>query len=156
MNVTATLFGQMGTFLVLVLFVMKFLWRPVLNALEDRRKRIADGLAAAEKGHESQARAEEQAADVLKEAREQASEIISQAQRRGVEIVEESKASARTEGERILVAAHAEVDQESMRAREALRKEVGLIALAGAERLLRREVDAGQHAELLGQLAEEL
>ena len=156
MNVTATLFGQMGTFLVLVLFVMKFLWRPVLNALEDRRKRIADGLAAAEKGHESQARAEEQAAEVLKAAREQASEIISQAQRRGVEVVEESKASARAEGERILVAARAEVDQESMRAREALRKEVGLIALAGAERLLRREVDAGQHAELLGQLAEEL
>ena len=156
MNVTATLFGQMGTFLVLVLFVMKFLWRPVLNALEDRRKRIADGLAAAEKGHESQARAEEQAAEVLKAAREQASEIVAQAQRRGVEIVEESKASARTEGERILVGARADVDQESMRAREALRKEVGLIALAGAERLLRREVDAGQHAELLGQLAEEL
>ena len=156
MNVTATLFGQMGTFLVLVLFVMKFLWRPVLDALEDRRKRIADGLAAAQKGHESQARAEEQAAEVLKAAREQASEIVSQAQRRGVEIVEESKASARTEGERILVAARADVDQESMRAREALRKEVGLIALAGAERLLRREVDAGQHAELLGQLAEEL
>ena len=156
MNVTATLFGQMGTFLVLVLFVMKFLWRPVLAALEDRRKRIADGLAAAEQGHESQARAEERAAEVLKGAREQASEIVAQAQRRGAEIVEESKASARTEGERILVGARAEIDQESMRAREALRKEVGLIALAGAERLLRREVDAGQHAVLLGQLAEEL
>lgn len=156
MNVTATLFGQMGTFLVLVLFVMKFLWRPVLAALEDRRKRIADGLAAAEKGHEEQARAEERAAEVLKGAREQASEIVAQAQRRGAEIVEESKASAHTEGERILVGARAEIDQESMRAREALRKEVGLIALAGAERLLRREVDAGQHAVLLGQLAEEL
>ncbi|MCY4450488.1 MAG: F0F1 ATP synthase subunit B [Immundisolibacterales bacterium] len=156
MNVTATLFGQMGTFLVLVLFVMKFLWRPILDALEDRRKRIADGLAAAEQGHESQARAEEQAQEVLKEAREQASEIISQAQRRGSEIVEESKASARNEGERILVAARAEVDQESMRAREALRSEVGRIALVGAERLLRREVDADRHAELLGQLAEEL
>ena len=156
MNVTATLFGQMGTFLVLVLFVMKFLWKPVLNALEDRRTRIADGLAAAEKGHEEQARAEERAAEVLKEAREQASDIVSQAQRRGAEIVEESKASARTEGERLLVAARAEIDQESLRAREALRKEVARIALAGAERLLRREVDAGQHAKLLGQLAEEL
>ena len=156
MNVTATLFGQMGTFLVLVLFVMKFLWKPILNALEDRRTRIADGLAAAEKGREEQARAEERAAEVLKEAREQASEIIAQAQRRGGEIVEESKGAARTEGERILVAARAEIDQESLRAREALRKEVGRIALAGTERLLRREVDAAQHADLLGQLAEEL
>ena len=156
MNVTATLFGQMGTFLVLVLFVMKFLWRPILDALEDRRKRIADGLAAAEMGHESQARAEEEAAQVLKEAREQASEIVAQAQRRGAEIVEESKSAARTEGERLLDAARADIDQESLRAREALRTEVGLIALAGAERLLRREVDAEQHAELLGQLAEEL
>jgi F-type H+-transporting ATPase subunit b len=155
-NVTATLFGQMGTFLVLVLFVMKFLWKPILGALEDRRKRIADGLAAAEKGHESQARAEEQVAEALKDARDQAGDIIAQAQRRGTEIVEESKASARVEGERILVAARAEIDQESLRAREALRQEVGRIALAGAERLLRREVDAGQHAELLGQLAEEL
>lgn len=156
MNVTATLFGQMGTFLVLVLFVMKFLWKPVLNALEDRRTRIAEGLAAAEKGHEEQARAEERAAEALKDAREQAGEIIAQAQRRGAEIVEESKAAARTEGERLLVAARAEIDQESLQAREALRKEVGRIALAGAERLLRREVDAGRHAELLGQLAEEL
>ena len=156
MNVTATLFGQMGTFLVLVLFVMKFLWKPILNALEDRRTRIAEGLAAAEQGHESQARAEEQAAEMLKDAREQAGDIISQAQRRGAEIVEESKATARTEGERLLVAARAEIDQESLRAREALRKDVGRIALSGAERLLRREVDAGQHAELLGQLAEEL
>ena len=156
MNITATLFGQMGTFLVLVLFVMKFLWKPVLNALEERRTRIADGLAAAEQGHEEQARAEERAAQVLKDAREQASEILSQAQRRGEEIVEESKTTARTEGDRILVAARSEIDQESMRAREALRGEVGRIALAGAERLLRREVDAAQHAELLGQLAEEL
>ena len=156
MNVTATLFGQMGTFLVLVLFVMKFLWKPVLNALEDRRTRIADGLAAAEQGREEQARAEERAAQVLNEARELASEIISQAQRRGEEIVEESKTMARTEGDRILVAARSEIDQESMRAREALRGEVGRIALAGAARLLRREVDAAQHAELLGQLAEEL
>ena len=156
MNVTATLFGQMGTFLVLVLFVMKFLWKPILNALEDRRTRIADGLAAAEKGREEQARAEERAAEVLKGAREQASEIIAQAQRRGGEIVEESKGAARTEGERILVAARAEIDKESLRAREALRKEVGRIALAGTERLLRREVDAAQHADLLGQLAEEL
>ena len=156
MNVTATLFGQMGTFLVLVLFVMKFLWKPILNALEDRRKRIADGLAAAEEGRQELARSEEEAAKVLHEAREQASEIIAQAQRRGEEIVEESKAAARVEGERILVGARGEVEQESLRAREALRREVGRIALAGAERLLRREVDAEQHAELLGQLAEEL
>ena len=156
MNVTATLFGQMGTFLVLVLFVMKFLWKPILSALEDRRKRIADGLAAAEEGRMELARAEESAARVLREAREQASDIIAQAQRRGEEIVEESKAAARVEGERILVGARGEIEQESLRARDALRREVGLIALAGAERLLRREVDAGQHAALLGQLAEEL
>ena len=156
MNVTATLFGQMGTFLVLVLFVMKFLWKPILNALEDRRARIADGLAAAEKGREEQARAEERAAEALKEAREQASEIIAQAQRRGAEIVEESKSAARVEGERLLLVARAEIEQESLRTREALRKEVGRIALAGAERLLRREVDADRHAELLGQLAKEL
>lgn len=156
MNVTATLFGQMGTFLVLVWFVMKFLWNPVMEALEERRKRIADGLAAAEKGHEEQALAEQRAEEVLRDAREQANDIIAQAQRRGEEIVEESKANARAEGERMLAASRAEVEQESIRAREELRGEVGRIALAGAERLLRREVDRDRHADLLNQLAREL
>ncbi len=156
MNVTLTLIGQMGTFLVLVLFVAKFLWKPILGALEDRRQRIADGLAAAEQGREEAARAEERSAEILREAREQASEIVAQAQRRGEEIVEESKDAARTEGNRLLAAANAQIEQESLRAREGLRQEVGRIALAGAERLLRREIDAGRHAELLGQLYEEL
>ena len=156
MNVTLTLVGQMLTFLVLVWFVMKFLWVPVLKVLEDRQKKIADGLNAAEEGVQSREKAEIEITSLMKEARERANEVIAQAQRRGDEIVGEAKVEARLEGERLLNAARAEIDQELNQARESLRKEVAHIAIAGTEQLLRREVDKTVHADLLEGLAEQL
>ncbi|MCH9670904.1 MAG: F0F1 ATP synthase subunit B [Gammaproteobacteria bacterium] len=156
MNVTLTLVGQMLTFLVLVWFVMKFLWVPMLKVLEDRQKKIADGLAAAEEGLHAQERAEAEVAEQLKKVREQAGEVLAQAQRRRDEIVEEAKAEARVEGERLLTAARAEIDHERNQAREGLRKEVVDIAIAGAEQLLGREVDKSAHNDLLDRLAQQL
>jgi F-type H+-transporting ATPase subunit b len=135
---------------------MRFLWEPVMKALEERQTRIADGLAAAERGQHEQELAEQRAAEQLREAKEQAAEIISQAQRRGDELVEEAKDSARLEGERLLAAARADIDQERNQARESLRGEVAKIAVTAAEQLLRKEIDAGAHAEMLDRLASEL
>ena len=156
MNVTLTLVGQMLTFLVLVWFVMKFLWVPVLKVLEDRQKKIADGLSAAEAEVQSREKAEIEIASLMKEARGRANEVIVQAQRRGDEIVDEAKVAARAEGVRLLDAARAEIGQELNQARESLRKEVVHIAIAGTEQLLKREVDKTVHADLLEGLAEQL
>ncbi len=156
MNVTLTLFGQMFTFLVLVWFVMRYMWEPITRALADRQARIADGLAAAERGQQERELAEQKAAEMLREAREQAQEIVSHARRRGDEIIEESKQAAREEGERLLAAARSDIEQEMTQAREALRSEVSRLALLGAERLLRREVDPKAHSDLLAELAEQL
>lgn len=156
MNVTLTLFAQMLTFGVLVWFVMRFLWNPMLNMLEDRRKRIADGLAAAEQGQRERELAEKHAREVLDEAREQAKEVIAQAQRRADEIVEEAKDDARAEGERLIQAAHADIEQERNRARDELRREVVRLALSGAEQVLLREVDASAHNQVLEKLAARL
>lgn len=124
--------------------------------LEDRKTRIADGLAAAERGKHEQELAEQKAADHLREAKEQASEIIAQAQRRASEIVDESKNAARDEGERIKAAAQAEIEQEANRAREELRKEVSALAVSGAQQLLGKEIDAKAHAKVLDDLAAQL
>ena len=156
MNINLTLFGQTVTFIVFVWFCMKFVWPPIINALTERRQRIADGLAEAEKGMQSRAVAEQDAAKVLEAAKGQATEVLAQAQRRADEIVEESKRNARVEGERLLAGARAEIDQEVNRAREALRKEVVAIALRGAEQLLGREVDQSAHNDLLDDLAAQL
>jgi len=155
-NITATLIGQILTFAVLVWFVKAVLWGPMIRMLEDRKKRIADGLAAAERGKHEQELAEERATEVIHEAKQQASDIIAQAQRRSNEIVEEAKEAAREEGERIKAAAHAEAEQEINRAKEDLRKQVGAIALAGAEKILKREVDAKAHNEVLDDLASQI
>lgn len=156
MNVTATLFGQMLTFAVLVWFVMQFLWDPVLRMLEERKKRIADGLAAAEQGHHKKELAETRAKEILQNAKRQASDIIAQAQKRGDEIIEEAKSSARGEGERLITAARAEIDQQSNQAKEQLRGEVSKLALACAEQVLLREVDETAHNELLDKLVARL
>lgn len=156
MNVTATLFGQMLTFAVLVWFVNRFLWGPMTRMMEDRKKRIADGLAAAERGKHEQELAEKRAAEVIHEAKEQASEIIAQAQKRSNEIVEEAKDSARAESERIVAAANAEIEQEVHRAREQLRGQVATLAVAGASRIMEREIDAANHQQMLDELAAEI
>lgn len=152
----ATLFGELGTFAVLVYFVNRFLWGPVTGMLEERRKRIADGLAAAERGHHEHELAERRATEIIHEAREQAKEIIGLAERRASEVVEESKADARVEGERILAAQHAEIEQLANQAREQLRHEVARLAVAGAGQILMREVDADAHREVLDKLAAQL
>ncbi len=153
MNVTATLIGQIIVFAVLVWFVKAFLWEPMLNMMEERKKRIADGLAAAERGQKEQEEAEQRAQKQLDEAKQRASEIINQAQRRASEIVDEAKNDAREEGERIKAAALSDIEQEINRARESLRKQVAAIAIAGAEQVLKREIDAKAHRAVLDDLA---
>ena len=156
MNFNATLIGQMITFGLLVWFTMKYVWPPVIQAMQDRQKRIADVLAAAEQGVQAQEEAESNAADLLREAKQQAQDIVRQAERRAAELVEESKSQAREEGERQLAAAQAEIEQEANRAREALRAQVASISVAGAAKVLEREVDAAAHQKLLDDLVAQL
>jgi len=156
MNINLTLIGQSITFAVFVWFCMKFVWPPIMAALDERRKKIADALAAAERGVHEQELAEKRAAEVLHEAKQQAQEIISQSQKRGSEIVEEAKTAAREEGERLLIAARAEIEQEVNRAREELRGQVATLAIAGASKVLKREVDAAANEDLLNDLVSQL
>ncbi len=156
MNINLTLIGQSITFALFVWFCMKYIWPPVMNALEARRKEIADGLAAAERGQREHELAEKRGAEHIKEAKGQASDIISQAQKRANEIVEEAKGDAKTEAERIVTGANAEIEQETNRAREQLRQEVVALAIAGAEKVLKREVDKDAHASTLKDLATQL
>ncbi|WP_303902400.1 F0F1 ATP synthase subunit B [Thiohalomonas denitrificans] len=156
MNVTATLFGQMLTFFVLVWFVWKFLWDPMTQMMEDRKKRIADGLAAAERGKHEQELAEKRAAEVIHEAKEKAAGIIAQAQKRGSEIVEEAKETARTEGERIKASAESDIEQEVNRAKESLRGKVVSLSVAGASKVLAREIDEKSQEDLLKDLVAQI
>lgn len=156
MSINATLIGQMITFTLLVWLTMKYIWPPIIAALEERKAKIAEGLAAAEKGQEEIKLAEKRAKTVLKEAKEQSAEIISLAQKRGNELVEESKLQAQKEGERLLLAAKAQIQQEMQLARENLRKEVSALALRAAEQILKEEIDKAKHHELLSRAAEQL
>ena len=153
MNINANLIGQFITFFVFVWFCMKFVWPPIMQALHARQKRIADGLAAAERGVHEQELAEKRAKDLLVEAKGQSVEIINLAQKRASEIVEEAKGDARAEGERLLTAARAEIEQEVNRAKEQLRAQVAIIVITGAEKVLGREIDAQAHAGMLNELA---
>lgn len=156
MNINLTLIGQSIAFAVFVWFCMKFIWPPLINALDERKKRIADGLAAADEGMKAKERAEEEIQEALKESRDQAKEILANAKKQASEVVEEAKEDARVEGERILKAAKAEIDQQMNQAREELRKQVVGIAISGAEQVLMREVDAKAHGEALEKLAANL
>jgi F-type H+-transporting ATPase subunit b len=151
-----TLVGQAGTFLVFILFTMKFVWPHIMNAIQERQEKIAEGLAAAEKGVKDLEEARAEVERVLKEAREQASDIIAQANRRSTELVEEAKNEARAEGERLVESARGQIEQEVARAREQLRDEVAALAATGAGQILGREVNAKAHGELLDKLAAEL
>jgi len=155
-NITATLIGQILTFAVLVWFIQRYLWEPLTTALADRQKKIADGLAAAERGEHEQELARKRAAEKIGEAKQQAAEIVAQAQKRASEIVEEAKDNARSEGERLLAAANAEIEQEANRAREQLRGQVVSLAVAGAERVLEKEVDPKAHQKLLADLVAQI
>ena len=156
MNINLTLIGQMITFVIFVWFTKKFVWTPIMAALDERKGKIADGLAAAERGQHEQELAKQRAADELRDAKAQAADIINQAQKRASEIVDEAKDNARTEGDRLLTAAQAEIEQEANRARETLREKVGELALAGAEKILRRVVNADAHREVIDSVAKEL
>lgn len=152
MNITATLIGQIVAFILLIWFVNKLLWGPLSSLMADRQKRIAEGLAAAEKGRHEQELAEQGAKEKLHEAKEQAAELLAQAERRANEIIEEAKGNARIEGERMLAASRADIEQEITRAREELRGQVVVIALAGAEKILGREIDPRAHNDLIDRM----
>lgn len=156
MNINATLIGQTITFLVFVWFCMKFVWPPIMTALAERKKQIADGLAAGERGKHELELASKKAADSLRDAKAQAAEVIAQAEKRAAQIVEEAKGTAKAEGDRLIAGAKAEIDQEATRARETLREQVAALAMAGAEKILRREIDAKAHADLLEAIKKEL
>lgn len=152
MNINATLIGQSIAFFVFVWFVMKYVWPPLIAALEERKKTIADGLAAAEKGKHEQELAEKAAEKHIKHAKDQAAEIVAQAQKRATEIVEEAKHGAKEEADRIKAAANAEIDQEVNRAKEHLRQQVAGITIAGAEKVLKREIDEKAHGDIVDEL----
>ena len=133
MNINLTLIAQLASFAVFVMFTMKYVWPPLVKAMEERKAKIAAGLAAAERGAHEKELAEQRAKDKLHEAKQQSAEIVSRAEKRAAEIVEEAKGSAKIEGERLLTAAKAEIDKEANKAREALRIKVGELAVAGAE-----------------------
>lgn len=156
MNLNLTLAFQVLFFIVFVWFSKQFVWRPIIGALNERKTRIADGLAAAEKGHMAEEEGRQKADEVVNQAKEQASEIISKAEKYGSELVEQAKEKAREEEGRILTAARAEIDTEINRAREVLRHQVGELAVTGARQILKREVDASAHSQLLDDLATKL
>lgn len=156
MNINLTLIAQLASFVVFVMFTMKYVWPPLVKAMEERKAKIADGLAAGERGAHEKELAEQRAKDKLHEAKQQSAEIVSRAEKRAAEIVEEAKGDARVEGERLLIAARAEIDQEANKAREALRLKVGELAIAGAEKILRKEINADTHKDIVDSLASEI
>ena len=156
MNINMTLIGQSITFAIFVWFCMKYVWPPIVGALEARKKQIAEGLAAADRGRHELELAAKRASETMHEAKIKASEIIAQAEKRASQIVDEAKNAAKGEGDRMIIAAKAEIEQESHRAREALRGEVAALVVAGAGKVLRREVNAQAHAELLEAIKNEL
>ena len=156
MDINLTLIGQSIAMLVFVWFCMKYIWPPLLGAIEERQQKIADGLAAADKGEQRLEEARAQADEIIGDARKQATGILDQAHARANEIVAEGKSDGVKERERQLSAAKAEIEQEANRAREELRGQVSAIAVASAERILRREIDDKQHEDILSKLASEL
>ena len=156
MNINATLLAQTIMFALFVWFCMKFVWPPIMAALEQRKKQIADGLAAAERAKHDLELAARRSAEILREAKEKAGEIVSSGEKRASEIIEAAKEQAKTEGDRIITGAKAEIDQEVFRAREQLRTQVSAIALAGAGKILGREIDARAHNDLLDKLVAEI
>lgn len=156
MGINATLFGQMITFLVFILFTMKFVWPPIKQAMSERQKRIADGLASAERSQHELELAKERAAEHIREAKAQAGEIIERANRQGASIVDEAREEARAVAEREKAAADARIEQEVSQARAELRREVSQLAITGASRILEREVDPKAHQQMLDELADQV
>ncbi|MEX0431481.1 F0F1 ATP synthase subunit B [Spiribacter insolitus] len=156
MGINATLFGQMITFLVFILLTMKFVWPPIKQAMSEREKRIADGLASAERSQHELELAKERAAEHIREAKAQAADIIEKANRQGANIVDEARQEARVVADREKAAAEARIEQEVSQARTELRRNVSELAILGASRILEREVDAKAHQQMLDELADQV
>lgn len=156
MSVTATLFVQIITFAVLVMFVNRFLWGPLINVMEDRKKKIADGLAAAERGLHEKELAEKKALSILHEAKSNAGEIVNQANKRSSDVIDEAKNQAKEESNRLMAGAHAEIEQEVARAKEHLREKVASLAISGAEKILKKEIDLATHKDILDKVVAEI
>ena len=156
MNINLTLIVQMLVFILLIGFVMKYVWPMILGAMDERSKKIALGLAAAEKGQQQLQQAHQESEVIIREARERARQIIDQAQQRANEAIEQAKGTASSEGQRLVAAAQQQISLESLRARESLRHDVGRLAVQAASKLLEREVDASAHADLIDKLAAQI
>jgi F-type H+-transporting ATPase subunit b len=156
MNINATLIGQTLSFFLFVWFCKKFVWPPMVNAMQERQNQIADGLAAAEKGQQAQEVAEQEATVLISEAKSQAAEIIASAEKRGNSVVDEAKTTATSEKERIIASAQAEVEQDVHTAREQLRTQVSSIAVAAASKIVAKEIDESAHADLIEDLVQQL
>lgn|SRR5690554_2323049 len=156
MNLNATIIGQSIAFFVFVWFCMKYVWPPITSILEERQRKIADGLEAAERAQKDLNLAQNKAAEELRDAKRQGAELIEQANKRANQIVDEAKDKARDEGQRLITAAKAEIEMEVQRAREGLRAQVAAIAVAGAERILESSIDQAANEELVKKLASEL
>ncbi len=156
MNINATLIGELIAFLVFVLFCMKYVWPPIIGAIEARQQKIADGLAASDRAEQDLQLAQEKAKQQLVEAKAQASALIDQAKKREAQIIDEAAVKAQAEREKILAQAKAEVEAERIRAKEELRKQVAALAVVGAERILQRTIDEAAHSDILEKLVAEL
>lgn len=152
MNINLTLIGQSLTFFIFVWFCAKFVWPALMDVMAEREKKIADGLAAAERAEKDLELAQKKSTDQLHKAKQQAATILEQANKRASQIVDEAKGQAKSEAERILIASKAEIAQETNRAKEVLRGQIAVLALAGAEKILERSIDASQHKEIVGKL----
>lgn len=155
MNINSTLIAQLVVFFVLAWFTMKFVWPPITKALDERAKKIADGLAAADRGKQDLLVAEKRVADEMQKVRQQASEIIQAAEKRAGQIVDEARDVASQEGARLLAEAKVEIQQETLRAKEVLRTQLAELVVDGAEKILRREIDSSKHADLLANIKTE-
>ncbi|MFT5757904.1 MAG: F-type H+-transporting ATPase subunit b [Alteromonadaceae bacterium] len=156
MNINATIIGELLAFVVFVIFCMKFVWPPIMAAIEARQAIIADGLAASDRAAKDLELAQEKATAQLREAKAQAASIIDAAKKRETQIVEEAAVKAQVEKEKILASGHAEIETERNQAREELRQQVAVLAVAGAEKILERSIDAAAHSDILDKLVAEL
>lgn len=156
MNINLTLISQMIAFAVFVAFCMKYVWPPIMKALDERATKIAEGLAAAERGQQEQEIGRQKALEEMKAAKAKAADIVAQAQKRYNEVVDEAKRDAQGEAERLKIAAHAEIEQQTNRAREELRERMATLAVAAAEKVLEKEIDASAHKALLDSFAKQL
>lgn len=156
MNINATLIGQAIWFGLFIWITMKFVWPPLQKAMADRQAQIAEGLAAAERGKNEQEIAAKRSAETLREAKGKAAELVAQAEKRAQQIIEEAKGNAKVEADKVVAGAKAEIDQEVERAKQQLRERVAELAVTGAEKILRKEINASVHGDMLGALKQEL